>query len=171
MPAPRIRCRPARPDDAATIAALHAASWRAHYRGSLSDAYLDGPIGAERLAVWTERLSHPRAGQVVLLAEDGETALGFVCAFLDHDRQHGTLIGNLHVTVDRKGSGIGRLLMREAGEAMQHALPRGPVYLFALASNHAARAFYERLGGTLEGEERKTEPDGSSVLAVRYVWP
>lgn len=163
--------RAAQPDDAEAVAALHTASWRAHYRGALSDSYLDGPIEAEWFAVWHQRLEHPRDGQVTLLAEDGNDLVGFVCVFLDHDRGFGTLIDNLHVTMERKGSGIGRALMRQAGEAMLHALPRRPAYLNALESNHAARGFYERIGGIVAEHGRSVEPDGSQVAVVRYVWP
>lgn len=36
------------------IANLHATSWRFAYRGSYSDAYLDGPVFEERRQVWTD---------------------------------------------------------------------------------------------------------------------
>ena len=163
--------RAAQPDDADAVAALHAASWRAHYRGALSDSHLDGPIEAERLAVWRQRLQNPREGQVTLLAEDGNDLVGFACLFLDHDRSFGTLVDNLHVTAERKGGGIGRALMRQAGETMLHALPRRPAYLDALESNHAARGFYERVGGIAAEHGRSVEPDGSRVAVLRYVWP
>lgn len=164
-----ITVRPAHEGDAIRVGALHAASWRAHYRGSLTDAYLDGPVDEERAAVWAQRLGHPRAGQVVLLAEDDELA-GFVCVFLDHDRIFGSFIDNLHVAVTRKGQGIGRQLMREAAEAMHHAVPRRPAYLFVLEVNAAARGFYERIGGRGVEHLRHQEPDGSQVAAMRYVW-
>lgn len=157
--------------DADAIASLHAASWSAHYRGSLSDAYLDGPIEAERRAVWTERLAHPRAGQVVLVAEDErQNLIGFVCLFLNHDREFGCLVDNLHVTIGSKRKGLGRRLMQVAGEAMLHALPRRPAFLYVLEANHAACRFYERIGGTLTGRGRKTEADGSDVAVLRYMW-
>ena len=163
--------RNAGPDDAAAIAHLHAESWRAHYRGSFSDAYLDGPIHGERLQVWTERLRHPRSGQIALLAEEGTSPAGFVCLFLDHDRTFGTLIDNLHVAVDRKRMGLGRQLLRSAGDAMLHALPRRPVYLTVLVANTAAQAFYDRIGGMVAEELRTTEPDGSKLAVLRYIWP
>jgi ribosomal protein S18 acetylase RimI-like enzyme len=167
---PSATIRPARIEDADAIASLHAASWRAHYRGSLSDAYLDGPIEAERQAVWAQRLYHPREGQVVLLAEMDSALIGFVCLFLDHDRDFGTMIDNLHVAVGHKGCGIGRLLMNHAAQSMLHALPRRPAYLYVLELNHAARRFYDRIGGIAAERGRKTEPDGSDVAVLRYVW-
>lgn len=164
-----VTIRRAHEGDAARVGALHAASWRAHYRGSLSDAYLDGPVEEERAAVWAQRLGHPRPGQIVLLAEDDGLA-GFVCVFLDHDRSFGSFIDNLHVAVARKGQGIGRQLMREVAEAMHHDVPRRPAYLFVLEANAAARGFYERIGGRAVEHLRHQEPDGSQVAAMRYVW-
>jgi ribosomal protein S18 acetylase RimI-like enzyme len=165
-----FRFRQATPDDAASMAALHAASWRRHYRGTFADAYLDGPIDRERLQVWTERLAHPRAGQVAILAEDDGGLAGFVCVFLDHDRLYGSLIDNLHVASDRQGLGLGKSLVRRAGDAMLFAVPRRPVYLTVLDSNHPARAFYARIGGKVVEEARKTEPDGSDHLVLRVAW-
>jgi ribosomal protein S18 acetylase RimI-like enzyme len=162
--------RQATAGDAPAVAALHAASWRRHYRGTFAQAYLDGPIDRERLQVWTERLGHPRAGQVAILAEDDSGLAGFVCVFLDHDRVHGSLIDNLHVASDRQGLGLGRELVRRAGDVMLYAVPRRPVHLTVLDSNHAARAFYARIGGQIVEEGRKTEPDGSDHLVLRVAW-
>jgi ribosomal protein S18 acetylase RimI-like enzyme len=157
-------------DDAAAVAALHALSWQSNYRGSLSDAYLDGPILAERDAFWRERLAHPRADLVTLLLEiDGRLA-GFVCALMDHDPRWGTLVDNLHVDPALKGRGLGRRLMRALGDALAAASP-GPVYLYLLASNAAARAFYLRIGGEIVEHMMKEEVDGSVLPVERVAWP
>lgn len=60
--APRVGLsfRLAAATDAAAIADLHAQSWRRHYRGAYSDAFLDGDVAADRLAAWTERLHGAR---------------------------------------------------------------------------------------------------------------
>jgi hypothetical protein len=49
--------RDSRGEDAEAIAAIHADSWRRRYRGAFQDAYLDGDILAERVAVWHKRLA------------------------------------------------------------------------------------------------------------------
>ena len=157
-------------DDALRVASLHAASWRAHYRGAMSDAYLEGPVEAERAAFWTDRLGHPRPGQVVLLAEDAATLVGFVCLFLDHDRVFGSFVDNLHVEFDRKRQGLGRTIMHAAAQAMHHALPLRPAYLYVLEWNATACSFYDRIGGRVVEHGRQTEPDGSEVPVKRYLW-
>lgn len=156
--------------DGDAIASLHATSWQRHYRGTFSDAYLDGPVVAERRAFWQQRLEHPRDGLVVLLAEAGGALVGFVCALVDHDRDFGTLIDNLHVAGDQQGQGTGRQLMRAIGDALQHDIPRRPLYLFVLLANTAAQSFYDRIGGTVAERLTSTEPDGSQVPVLRYVW-
>ena len=56
------RFRLAASDDAQAVADLHARSWRRHYRGAYSDAFLDGDVIADRLAVWADRLREPTPG-------------------------------------------------------------------------------------------------------------
>ncbi len=167
----QCRLRVATAEDAESIAALHTKSWRSAYRGSFADAYLDGPIETERRAFWQQRYAHPRAGLWTVLAEDATgTVLGFLSLLADHDPHWGTFINNLHTDPSHKGQGIGRLMMRTAGDHLLHALPRRPVYLFVLESNKAARAFYERLGGEAVERLVTEEPDGSQLPVIRYVW-
>src|SRR6266496_5428632 len=53
--------REATAKDVEAIAALHADSWRRHYRGAYSDAFLDNEVFADRLQIWTDRLHQPRS--------------------------------------------------------------------------------------------------------------
>jgi GNAT superfamily N-acetyltransferase len=137
--------RYAGPGDAEAVARLHADSWRRHYRGAYSDAYLDGDILGERLAVWSGRLATP-TGRRTLLAEDGTYVLGFVHVVLDDDPEWGSLVDNLHVTAARQRTGVGRaLLTRAAQEAA--ALAQSPaLYLWVLEQNAPAQAFYTAMG-------------------------
>ena len=52
--------------DADSIAALHADSWRRHYRGAYLDTYLDGDVVADRREVWRSRLTQPRESQLTV---------------------------------------------------------------------------------------------------------
>ena len=163
--------RAATREDANAVAQLHAESWRTHYRASLTTAYLDGPVYAERRATWALRLDHPRDGQFVILAESAGALVGFVCVFADHDRTYGALIDNLHVATASRGVGIGRHLLEAVGETLRHVLPLRPVYLFVIEGNHDARGFYLAMGGTITDEVRDTLVDGSQVTALRVEWP
>src|SRR2546423_10708239 len=99
--------------DIEAVAALHTESWRRHYRGAFSDAYLDGDVVADRLVVWTERLAEPRPEYGTIVAEDDGAVIGFVHVILEDDAQWGALVDNLHVAYARKRDGVGTRLMAE----------------------------------------------------------
>ena len=105
-----VRYSDATEQDADSIAALHAESWRRHYRGAYLDTYLDGDIITERQEVWRGRLREPRTGQLTVIARRGDGLVGFAHTILD-DRQWGSLLENLHVTSELKRSGIGSRLL------------------------------------------------------------
>jgi GNAT superfamily N-acetyltransferase len=165
-----IEYRPATASDAGAIAALHASSWRENYRGAFLDAFLDGDLPAERLAVWSERLARPPANQLVQLAVDGGSLVGFVCAYGAHDPQWGSLIDNLHVARVAMRTGVGSSLMRQAGAWLEREHADLGVYLLVLAVNTPARRFYERLGGRSAEEFMNETHGGAMVRSCRYVW-
>jgi len=159
--------------DIEAIAALHADSWRRHYRGAYSDEFLDGDIFADRRAVWTDRLARPEltAKQCTILAECDAVLVGFAHTILDNDPTWGALLDNLHVRHDSKGCGIGTHLMAETARAVIDRTPWSGLFLWVLAQNEAAQAFYEVRGGTCAGREVSQAPGGGSVVGLRYVWP
>src|SRR5688500_5647616 len=108
--------RPATGRDADVIARMHARSWRATYRGLLSDAYLDHNVDEERHRAWRDRFDMltPDAF-AAFLAEDESGAIGFV-ALLMRSQPTGVHLENLHVVPDRQRRGVGRRLM-EIGRA------------------------------------------------------
>jgi ribosomal protein S18 acetylase RimI-like enzyme len=165
------RYRLATRSDADPIALLHTRSWRESYRGEFSDAFLDGELPEERIRVWRARLDQPAASQFVQLAFDGESLVGFVCAYGAHDPQWGSFIDNLHVAREAKRRGIGAALMRQAGTWLASRHPDLGVYLLVLESNATARRFYERLGGRNAGVSTMPTHGGAVVRSCRYVWP
>ncbi|MCV5276105.1 N-acetyltransferase, partial [Escherichia coli] len=67
------------------IAQLHADSWKRHYRGILTNTYLDSEAIDDKLLIWQTRLTNPPFNQHIVLAEEGGLLLGFVCVFGNHD--------------------------------------------------------------------------------------
>ena len=172
--APRFRL--AGPDDAEAIAKLHAESWRRHYRGAYSDAFLDGDVVADRLAVWTDRLREPDPHRCTMLAENGRL-VGFVNTVFDEDPTWGALLDNMHVVHGHKRRGIGSRLLTLTVEAMVERSERTGLYLWVLEQNVDARAFYEARAGRCVGREPVTPPGGiasritGSPAKLRYAWP
>jgi GNAT superfamily N-acetyltransferase len=167
----RVVFRSAVASDSRRIAALHVASWRSSYRGSLPDAYLDREAAGERLRLWDLRLASPdRERRGVIMAEkDGDLA-GFVCVLLDEEPGWGACLDNLHVRPDLKGLGLGRRLFHRAAAWVQAKEPAWPMHLWVFETNAAARHFYESAGGKVVERAVKPLPGGVSVASLRYFW-
>ncbi|MBW8805041.1 MAG: GNAT family N-acetyltransferase [Catenulisporales bacterium] len=170
------KIRTATPADAATVARLHAVSWRRHYRGAYADAYLDGDVVSDRLAVWTRRLADPE-GTLTLLAEDATEALGFVHIVFDDDSTWGSLIDNLHITPDHQRTGVGRSLLTLAAQAATRQATHPGLYLWVLEQNDAAQHFYRAMGGNIVEKATVSDPGGvpgrlvGEPVKLRCAWP
>jgi ribosomal protein S18 acetylase RimI-like enzyme len=169
-----VTYRAATPGDVGGIARLHADSWRRNYRGAFSDAYLDGELVAERLSVWTDRLEPPRPDTFTIVAEHagptpGPSAIvGLAHTILGDDPTWGALLDNLHVSHAEKGHGIGTRLMAATARGLIARDPASSLFLWVLAQNTAAQAFYDARGGTcVERQSRSPEPGDR----LRYTWP
>ena len=165
-----INFRIATKTDAAIIAALHAQSWQQHYHNVLSKEYLNGPILQERLEVWTKRLNQPKEEQYILIAEEDNQLIGFVCLYFNEDPKWGTLLDNLHITFEKKGQGIGRQLWSKGLQWSFEKNAAIPVHLWVFKKNAAAIAAYERWNGQCLEQAVHNNPDGTSAEALRYVW-
>jgi ribosomal protein S18 acetylase RimI-like enzyme len=169
-----LQFRLAGPADAEAIAALHADSWRRHYRGAYSDAFLDGDVVADRLAVWTDRLKEPDAGRHTIVAERGGGLIAFAHIAFDEDETWGALLDNLHVANEHKRRGVASRLLALSAQAV---IERGTgLYLWVLEQNVDAQAFYEARGARRVGRALTSPPGGvagrlnGSPVKLRYAW-
>ena len=160
-------------NDVEAIAALHTESWQRHYRGAYLDSFLGGDVLADRLAVWHARLMAPSAAHFTIGAFQSDALVGFIHMILDQDPHWGTLLDNLHVTHRLKQHGIGRRLLTEAArELVQRCPADSRFYLWVLAQNTAAQAFYAACGGiTVETTLCGPFPGGGRALGHRIAWP
>jgi ribosomal protein S18 acetylase RimI-like enzyme len=157
--------------DADGIAALHADSWRRHYRGAYLDTYLDGDVVADRQEVWRRRLAQPNTGQLTVVVRQGDEILGFAHTILDEDPLWGSLLENLHVKSDLKRTGIGSRLLSEAAQRYLQCRPEGSLHLWVLDQNSAAQHFYDARGGRrVETQLRGPFPGGGRATGHRYHW-
>ncbi len=156
--------------DAQQIAELHTKSWRASYRGSLSDDYLDNHAFQDRQAVWQKRFEVENLNQCILIAKDRESLAGFVCLFANYDENFGAYLDNLHVDPAYQGRGLGKVLMQEVAKWLLANTHNKTMYLWVFEANHSARKFYEALGGLSHEISNEPMPDGNRVSSVRYIW-
>jgi GNAT superfamily N-acetyltransferase len=171
-----LQFRFAGPASAEAVAHLHADSWRRHYRGAYSDAFLDGDVFADRLAVWTGRLREPDPQRCTIVAEDG-SLVGFANTFFDDDPTWGALLDNLHVADGHKRQGIGSRLLALTAEAVIARPKSTGLYLWVLEQNVEAQTFYEARRGRCVGRDLVSPPGGlasrvsGSPSKLRYAWP
>jgi hypothetical protein len=172
-----LRFRSAEAGDAAAVAGLHADSWRRHYRGAYSDAFLDGDVAGYLLAEWTWRLSEPDPQARTIVAEVDGVVVGLAHTQLGEDAAWGSLLDNLHVTYGLKRLGIGTRLLALTAQAVLDFSPASGLYLWVLQQNAGARAFYAARGGTCVETVAVSPPGGDparlngSPMALRFAWP
>jgi len=156
--------RPARHEDARTLAEVHALTWEEAYRGLVPDEVIDGRSVEERERIWHEMLD--RGDSVHRVGEVDGVVAGFVSIgpTREHDRP---LWGELYAIYVRKahwGSGLAVELML-AGEQALRDLGYPQATLWVLRDNPRARAFYEKQGWRLDGSEKDF---AAGVVEVRY---
>jgi GNAT superfamily N-acetyltransferase len=106
----------------------------------------------------------------VLLAEDAGRALGYALFFPSYDTEYaakGLYLQDLYVVPEGRQRGVGRALMAAVAHACE---ADGGCYLFwnAHEANHAARAFYRRIGGREEPVVTLSlQPDALRRLAAK----
>lgn len=170
MPPREGAIRQASRTDADVIAAIHVRSWRATYRGLLSDQYLEREVENDRERVWRHRFDEltPDAF-AVFLAEDAEVPIGFACVMLQAPVTSG-LVENLHVVPEQQGKGVGRQLMAEAARWVVDRAPDASLHLWVMERNVDARRFYESLRAIEQTGYEREMPDGTRHAAIRCEW-
>jgi GNAT superfamily N-acetyltransferase len=169
---PEDTVRPARPEDADAVAGVHVASWQVAYRGLLPDDYLAAQSVEERSRQWSETLSDPTAGLVVVTEVDSRV-VGFAHIGLSGDADAARSTGELHAIYlhpDAWDRGLGRDLHGAALNRLRGAGYRTAT-LWMLATNDRARRFYLRHGWSQRPGERSQTFGGQVVTDHRFGRP
>ena len=145
--------RPARAEDAATVAAVHNRSRAQAFRGHIADEVLDNfePLELK----WAEYFDAPD-GRVFLAEVDGE-AVGMAYGVPGES----TELCNLYLLEEAAGNGISEQLLDAV------VRPGEPAFLWVADFNERAQAFYTKQGFAFDGEE--THHAGDDVTLKRMV--
>lgn len=163
--------RPARPEDAAALGALHVQAWRETYPGIVPAAILAALDPAERAAMWARVLAAGEAAVILACNADG-TALGFACAGAQREPDVLPQQGEFHAIYllrAAQGRGLGRALMAAAARAL---LARGmaSASLWVLDGNDAAFGFYAALGGRVARRRAFPPPQEWDGRETAFAW-
>jgi ribosomal protein S18 acetylase RimI-like enzyme len=151
-----MRIRDAVSDDAPALAAVHEASAKTAYR----EIFAGFPFRAPAREDWLAEIA---ASTVVVAEEEDGAVMGFTIGGRSRDPiGEGGEIYSLYVAPSCWRRGVGSRLLAEAVRRLE---PLGPLTLWVLEENHAARRFYERHGWRPDGGEKKTF---YGALELRY---
>jgi len=153
--------------DAMTYGAIVVASWKAAYRGILSDDFLDRLEPADR-AGYVLRSLESGSDDRIFLAYDGEKAVGALlvrpCGDADALDTGEVLV--LYLLPEAWGKGHGKGMMDFAIEQVRE-MGFSTATLWVLNDNARGRRFYERYGFAPDGAEQDVVLD-RPVRGMRY---
>lgn len=153
-------------DDAAAIAAVDVASWRAAYAGLMPDGYLDAMSVAGKTAAWERSLQREASrGKRTIVAMKRGRVIGYATVGPDVESNRG-LLYLMYVAPERWGRGAGVALMAGARDALIE-LGHAEAALWVLEANERARRFYERDGWRVDGASQTNDYGGVELLAIR----
>jgi ribosomal protein S18 acetylase RimI-like enzyme len=165
---------PAGPGDAAELARVHVRSWRETYPGILPQAALNRMNPAAHARRFRLDLTRAKPGQVTLIAEGADGAVGYASgAVLTGDgagagRGADAEVFTLYVLRSAQGAGVGRALLQAAARVLR-AEGAKSLMLFVLSRNERARGFYERMGGEAFAEVAM-HGWGDGLTETAYRW-
>lgn len=163
----RYDLRTLTPEDADVIAPAHVQIWRDTYSGLLAQSVLDGLDVERSIQRWREWLGSNEPPRVLGAFDraTGEFA-GWICvgAARDDDPPAPTELCVLNLVTSHHGTGL-------AHELVRRELPdEEPAYLWVVAGNERAIAFYRKHGFELDGATKVQDDEGNVDLRmVRHV--
>ena len=154
--------RPATMDDAASIARLHATSWRETYGRFVDDPDTNAWFDVDRrVSMWSSNLEDQTFTTVVAIAEVG--MIGFAAVQTTAEEPAAVRpeeLSMLYVLEHAHGSGTGQALL-------DAVLGQRPASLWVAADNPRAHSFYRRNGFIADDAISSFGPIGTTVRLVR----
>lgn len=156
-------------DDAAGIETVRIATWKACFRGIVSDAFLDSlTVTPSRIQRYRKVVQGAQRSALVVACA-GPEIIGMGVAEPANDTPLDTDMGEiraLYVLPGWQGHGVGRALLDQLTAALRAHGYRAAV-LWTLRDRPPTRRFYEANGWTFDGAEETHDWHGP-VHLVRY---
>ncbi len=164
-----MHIREATAQDAPLISRIIARSWRGAYQGLIDPLYLSRLPEEYWLPAMRSWLSSGRLYGYI--AEDNSTPVGSVIYGRGRDEDHADWgeIVSLYVLPEAMDKGVGSSLLHAAMEAL-HDEGYDRVYLWCIAGNDPAEAFYQRHGFQLTKDRVAYRIGSGDVTDIRFVW-
>ncbi len=171
-----MKLRPATPDDAAALARIHIAGWRASYGGLVDAHFLDSLDEAEWTANWQKWLGSGDTTVIIAHADDGDPA-GFISfgklktappGMSPVRPLYAAEIYAIYILPTYWGQKLGRRLMDRAARALKDRKQKS-LCLWVVEKNTRAVAFYKALGGQKCGSKR-VEIGGRGLSEIAFGW-
>lgn len=161
--------RPATAADAEAVESVRITTWKACFRGIVSDAFLDSlTVTPPRIQRYRNALQGAQRS-VLVVACSGPEIIGMGVAEPASDQQMDADVGEvraLYVLPGWQGRGVGRALLENLTDALRARGYRAAV-LWTLRDLPPTRRFYEANGWTFDGTEDTHDWHGP-VHLVRY---
>lgn len=160
--------REAVPEDAATIAHVHVASWKTTYAGIIPQVHLDALSVEDRAAGWQKHIKDK--ANTILVVEDEAGVFGFAAgrAIMHPVEGYEAELGAIYLLESHQRRGAGTALMRRmAADLQRQGFHNMVVWVLRL---NPACGFYQRLGG-MQAAEQTIEIGGEMLLEVAFGWP
>ena len=157
-----VRFELATEDDAKTIIELRQQIWTTTYRGFYPDSMIDDFDYAWHLEKELQRIRHPEYRVYRIVKKDCDIG------YLTTRKTDVVMLQSLYILEEHQHQGIGRMAFdfvkqycRENGTDafICHCLPE----------NWNARKFYEKMGGTIAGEDMDNEESWMNSVIYRFV--
>lgn len=157
-----ITVRAATAEDVPGIAQVHVASWREAYARQLPPEVLAGLDVQRRAQVWTGIIES--GDTTVRVAEKDGWIIGWASAGAgrDDDAPVPLELEGIYLLASAHGSGAGQSLL-------DAVVGTADAYLWVMADNPRAQAFYRRNGFAADGAAKVEQLGDAAVEVVRFV--
>lgn len=166
-----VKIRLAQIEDSAALAQIQINSYRTAYAGLLPQDYLDHFSYEEQTQDWQDLLGGDMTDVLYVAENERDDLVGYAVGRPGSTNLEGydCELVSLHVRRADQRQGIGCRLFAATAAWLQ-ARGGAALMLWVLKQN-PSRAFYERLGGRLSGQQAIMLGDDVPAVEVAYGWP